>query len=136
MLPVESGVMGEWSGIVPSRLDRSREEIADARAVAVAIGPSDARGGRRAVRASPWRRRADQLPDRAAGRRRAARPGDRLAGAPRTPPGAQGAAAVPGRGPGWAGPAQGAWPSGAGPADLAGRAAAGDRPGPARGRRR
>src|SRR5919206_4456418 len=90
MLPVESGVMGKWSGIVPSRLDRSREDEADARAVAVAVGSSDARGRGRALRACPGRRRAPQLPDRAAGRRRAARPGDRLAGAPWTPPGAYG----------------------------------------------
>src|SRR5919205_3021318 len=108
MLPVGVGVMGKWSGIVPSRLGRSREDVADARAVAAEVGSSDARGRGRAVRARPWGRGADQLPDRAAGRRGTPCPRDRLAGPTWPAPGTQGAAAVPGRGPGWAGPPPGA----------------------------
>src|SRR4051794_25062474 len=136
MLPVESGVIGQCSGIVLPRLDRSREHGGDASAVATAIGSEDARGGGRALRAHAWGGRTHQLSDRAAGRRRAARSGDRLVGATGATPGAKSAGAFPGRGPGRACAAQGPWPSGAGPAELAGRTAAGDRPGPARSGRR
>src|SRR5262252_5722406 len=136
MLPVESGVIGRYSGIVLSRLDMSQEDDGDARAVAVAVGSEDTGGRSRAVRAHARGSRAHELPDRAAGRRGTACPRDRLAGATWPPPGAQSAAAVRDRGAGGPVPAHGAAGRHAGHAGLAARTAAGDRAGPAHGRRR
>src|ERR671938_2009401 len=86
------------SGIVLVRPDRGREDWSDARTVAAAVGPDDARGRGRAIRAGERPDRAHQRPDRAAGRRRPERGRDRLAGAAWTRPGRQDPAPVPARG--------------------------------------
>src|SRR5918998_554690 len=98
MLPVESGVIWGVSGIVHFRLDMSREDRADARAVATAAGPDDAGGRGRAVRAPTRGDRTHQLPDRAAGGRGAPCSRDRLARPTWAAPGPQSPATVPGRG--------------------------------------
>src|SRR5438477_972814 len=124
------------SGIVPFRPDRGREEHADDRTAAVAVGPNDARGGGRALRPHARCGRADQLPDRAAGRRGSTGDGDRLAGAARAHPGPQDRAPLPERGPAGAGAGQAHRAPARGDAGLASRAAAGDRPEPAQRRDR
>src|ERR687883_1072492 len=124
------------SGIVLVRPDRGREDKRDAPTVAAAVGPDDARGRGRAVRAGERPDRAHQCSRRAAGRRRPERSRDRLAGAAWTRPGGQDPAPVRARGCGRAGAAQAHRPTAGGDPGLAGRIAAGDRPGPAHGRRR
>src|ERR671935_1807641 len=100
MLPPNSVMNRIGSGIVVVRLEMSREDVADAGAVAIATGAGCARGGGRALRECAHAYRAHQLSNRAAGRRRADGHGDRLAGAAWTRPGAQDPAPVPQRRPG------------------------------------
>src|SRR5919199_5978827 len=136
MLPPNSGVMFMGSGIVLVRPDRGRENAADARPVAVAFGSDDARGGGRALRADPQRHRAHEWSDGPAGGRRTDHHRDRLAGAARTRAGASDPAPLWQRGSGGTGAGQAHRATTERDARLASRIAAGDRPGPARGRDR
>src|SRR5919199_5464370 len=136
MLPANWAERVVRSGIVLVRPDRGREDRSDARTVAAAVGSGDARSRGRAVRADERPDRAHQCSRRAAGRRRPERGRDRLAGAPWTRPGGQDPAPVRARGCGRAGAGQAHRPTAGGDPGLAGRAAAGDRPGPAHGRGR
>src|SRR5919204_3192407 len=136
MLPYKSVVRRVGSSIVIVRPDEGQEEDGDARTAAAALGSTYPRGGGSAVRADEQRHRAHQLSDGAAGRRRPRHHGDRLVGAARPGAGAQGAASVPGRGAGRAGAPQAHRATRGGHVGLDGRTEAGDRVGPACGRRR
>src|SRR5919202_4990645 len=131
MLPENWVTVRMGSGIVVVRPDRGREDDADDRTAAVAVGSSDTRGSGGALRGHAGCDRADQLPDRAAGGRRTARAGNRLAGPARTHTSAQGAAPFPEPGPAGARAGQAPRAPTGGDASLASRVAAGDRSGSA-----
>src|SRR5712671_2728464 len=135
MLPDKSLIKVLRSGIV-LRPDTGWEHAADETTAAVAIGSRDARGCGRAVRTGAQRRGAHQLSHGAAGRRGPESDRDRLAGAPRARTSAHGPAPVPERGGAGAGAAPADRATLGRDAHLAGRIAAGDRAGPAHGRRR
>src|ERR1041385_231965 len=131
MLPPNSVVVWRISGIVVVRPDRGWENAVDDRYVAVAVGPRNARGRGRALRADAQCHRAHQLPDGLAGGRRTDDHRDQLAGAARTRAGTEDPAPLSKRGSGRAGAAQAHWATARGDTCLADRAATGDRSGPA-----
>src|SRR6266851_2795812 len=135
MHPINSCLSRSVSGRVVFRPDRGWETGSHGDAAASAVERGGTRGGGAALHDGARCRDTHPLSDGLAGGRRQVGPADRLVGAAQRGHRTSRAATVPATGAGRRPASAAPWSAGGSPDRLAGRAAPGDRPGPAQCRR-